>query len=152
MAKKRHDDYVVGYGRPPVHTRFQKGQSGNPKGRQKGCKNLSTLMERVLDETVTIKENGSQKIITKREAFLKQLVNKAASGDLRSIQLAINYLQQLESRAEPSTSNSERLGEEDEAVIDGILERFKGTTKEAVEEHEEDENKFKKGGSESEGA
>lgn len=95
MAKKGHDDYVVGYGKPPVHTRFQKGQSGNPKGRQKGCKNLSTLMERVLDETVTIKENGSQKIITKREAFLKQLVNKAASGDLRSIQLAINYLQQL---------------------------------------------------------
>ena len=152
MAKKGHDDYVVGYGRPPLRTRFQKGKSGNPKGRQKGCKNLSNLMERVLDETVTIKENGSQKIITKREAFLKQLVNKAASGDLRSIQLAINYLQQLESRAEPSISNSERLGEEDEAVINGILERFKGNTNEAAEEHEEDENKPEKGGSESDGA
>jgi hypothetical protein len=152
MARKRNSDYSVGYGKPPIHSRFQKGQSGNPKGRRKGSKNLSTLMERALDEPVTIKENGSQKIITKREAFLKQLVNKAASGDLRSIQLAINYLQQLESRAEPSTSNSERLGEEDEAVMKGILERFRGTINEAVEEHEEDENKSKKGGPESEGA
>lgn len=93
MAQKGNDDYAVGFGKPPTHSRFQKGQSGNPKGRRKGSKNLSTLMERALNERVTIKENGSQKIITKREAFLKQLVNKAASGDPRSIQLAINYLQ-----------------------------------------------------------
>jgi hypothetical protein len=152
MAQKGNDDYAVGFGKPPTHSRFQKGQSGNPKGRRKGSKNLSTLMERALNERVTIKENGSQKVITKREAFLKQLVNKAASGDPRSIQLAINYLQQLESRAEPSISNTERLGEEDEAVINGILERFKGNTNEAVEEQEEDENKREKGGSESNGA
>jgi Family of unknown function (DUF5681) len=151
MAKEGHDDYVVGYGRPPAHTRFQKGQSGNPKGRQKGCKNLSTLMERVLDETVTIKENGSQKIITKREAFLKQLVNKAASGDLRSIQLAINYLQQLELRAQPSTPDGEQPDMEDAALIDGILERLKNSSNKAVEEEEKDENK-EKVGPESEGA
>ena len=109
-------------------------------------------MEHALDELVTIKENGSQKVITKREAFLKQLVNKAASGDLRSIELAINYLQQLESRAEPSTSSRERLGEEDEAVINGFRAVSKGTTNEAVEEHEEDGKKLEKDGSDSEGA
>lgn len=152
MAQKTNDDYSVGYGKPPIHSRFQKGQSGNPKGRQKGSKNLSTLMERALDEPVTIKENGCQKVITKREAALKQLVNKAAAGDLRSIQLAINYLQQLESRAETSTSSSERLGEEDEAIISGFLERSKGSINEAVEEHEEDENKPRKDGADSEGA
>ena len=27
--------YEVGYGRPPIESRFQPGQSGNPKGRQK---------------------------------------------------------------------------------------------------------------------
>jgi hypothetical protein len=150
MAKKGHDDYLVGYGRPPIHTRFQKGQSGNPKGRKKGCKSLSTLMERVLDETVTIKENGSQKIITKREAFLKQLVNKAASGDLRSIQVAINYLQQLELRAQPSMPEGEHPSMEDAALIDGILERLKSSSKEAVEEEEKDETK-ETAGPESEG-
>ena len=107
-------------------------------------------MERVLDETVTIKENGSQKIITKREAFLKQLVNKAASGDLRSIQMAINYLQQLELRAQPSTPDDEQPGMEDSALIDGILERLKNSSNKAVD-GEEDENE-EKVGPESEGA
>jgi hypothetical protein len=108
-------------------------------------------MERVLDETVTTKENGSQKVITKREAFLKQLVNKAASGDLRSIHLAINYLQQLELRAQPSTPDGEHLGADDAAVIDGILERLQNSSKQDVEEEREDENK-ERTGPESEGA
>jgi hypothetical protein len=30
--------YDVGYGKPPLHTRFRKGQSGNPKGRSKGTR------------------------------------------------------------------------------------------------------------------
>jgi hypothetical protein len=37
-------DYAVGYGKPPVETRFQKGQSGNPEGRPRGTKKLVTLL------------------------------------------------------------------------------------------------------------
>ena len=36
------DDGQVGYRKPPVHTRFKPGQSGNPKGRPKGPRNLAT--------------------------------------------------------------------------------------------------------------
>ena len=44
--------YEVGYGKPPKHTRFQPGQSGNPRGRPKGTKNLKTDLEEELSERV----------------------------------------------------------------------------------------------------
>ena len=79
--------YTVGKGKPPEHTRFQKGQSGNPAGRRRGSKNVATLLEQVLNERVVVTENGKRKRITKLEAMLKQLANKAASGDHRAIKL-----------------------------------------------------------------
>ena len=39
-----------------------------------------------LSETVVVNENGQRKQIIKAEAMIKQLVNKEASGDARSIQ------------------------------------------------------------------
>ena len=47
-------DYEVGFGRPPVHTRFQTGRSGNPNGRPKGIRNLATALEKELNARVTI--------------------------------------------------------------------------------------------------
>jgi hypothetical protein len=82
-------EYVVGKGRPPRHSRFKKGQSGNPSGRRKGSKNVATLLKQVLNERVTVAENGQRKRITKLEAMLKQLANKGASGDQRAISLVL---------------------------------------------------------------
>jgi hypothetical protein len=85
MAIER--EYTVGKGKPPQHTRFQKGHSGNPKGHRKGSRNVATLLEQALNERVVVTENGKRKTITKLEAMLKQLANKAASGDHRAIKL-----------------------------------------------------------------
>src|ERR1700733_15781775 len=80
----------VGYRRPPKHTQFVKGRSGNPNGRTKGSKNFGLVIEEELNTKIPINENGKRKSITKREAAAKQLVNKAASGDAKAIPILLN--------------------------------------------------------------
>ena len=75
--------YAIGYRRPPVHTRFQKGRSGNPAGRPRVSKGVRTSLQQVLDEQATFTENGCQKRGTKRELIFKQIANRAAKGDVR---------------------------------------------------------------------
>jgi hypothetical protein len=129
-------DYDVGYGKPPKTTRFQKGQSGNPKGRPKGSKNLSTLLEEELEQPVLITENGRRKKITKRRASMKQLVNRAASGEHRALQILINYLHDHEKQAASSAPDL-LIDEADQEIINGIFERF-NNTKRASEEKDDD--------------
>lgn len=129
MADEKKNGYQVGYGKPPVNRRFQKGLSGNPRGRPRGARNLSTLLEGALNEKVTVKEGDQRRKISKREAMVKQLANKAASGDHRSIQLLVALLQQLEARREASGAQTINFDAADEAVVEGILERFRTTTK-----------------------
>ena len=52
----------VGYRRPPVGTRFRPGQSGNPRGRPRGARNLSTIVATALNERVAVNENGRRQI------------------------------------------------------------------------------------------
>ena len=84
MSTPSETKFSVGYGRPPAHSKWKKGQSGNPKGRPLGSKNFLMLMESVLDEQVTIKEGNGRRRISKREAIAKQIANKAAAGDHKS--------------------------------------------------------------------
>jgi hypothetical protein len=67
MANDEHD-YKVGPGRPPLDTRFRKGQSGNPGGR--GKKQLSALLADALNEPVFVTIDGERRKATKREAVV----------------------------------------------------------------------------------
>jgi hypothetical protein len=77
---------------------------------------------------VVIRENGIQKTITKRRASMKQLANKAASGDHRALQILINYLRDIEQHAE-TTGESPQLNEIDQEIVGGILERLQKVEK-----------------------
>jgi hypothetical protein len=84
IAPEPQRDYEVGYGKPPRQTRFSKGQSGNPRGRPRGTKNLKTLLLEILSEQIIATANGRRRKITKAAAIVIQLVNRAATGDLAS--------------------------------------------------------------------
>ena len=76
--------YEVGYRRPPLHTRFQPGVSGNPSGRAKGSKNFKTLLDTILNEQIALQEGSQSKKITKAEAIMRRLVIGALKGDSKS--------------------------------------------------------------------
>ena len=119
----RLGDYEVGYGKPPRHTRFKKGQSGNPRGRPSGSKNLSTLLTEALNEVVIVAENGGRRKITKRQAIITQLVNQSAKADWRATKILLDILQVIEARTEPMTAETS-LDAADEGVVEQLRARF----------------------------
>jgi hypothetical protein len=76
-------NYVVGKGRPPLLTRWKPGQSGNPKGRPKGAKNMMTCFRQELNRKVAIKEGGKVRKVTLREAIAMTITNRALKGDAK---------------------------------------------------------------------
>jgi hypothetical protein len=117
----------VGFSRPPQATRFRKGVSGNPNGRPKGTLNVATAFMKALREKVVINEHGRRKTITKLEAAVKQLVNKAASGDLRALSQLVVLAQDAEAKQSIPTGQNLVTSEIDQEVMEGISNRFVNT-------------------------
>ena len=113
----RNRDYEVGYGRPPVETRFQAGGVGNPKGRPKKTKTVGQIIEAALTTRVTIEVNGRAKFVTAQEVILRNLVHAAARGDTRAIHalfaLRDRYQDSMETALDPS-----QLDADDRKIID----------------------------------
>ena len=124
MPTDRRDDYAVGYGRPPRHTRFGKGHSGNPRGRPPGAKNLKVLLSEALDQSVTVTENGRRRKVTKREAIITQLVNRSATADLRALKILFDMMRDLEAQTEPAPGETPAFSEADEKVLEQLRARF----------------------------
>ena len=124
MPSDNKPDYAVGYGKPPRQTRFRKGQSGNPRGRSPGAKNLKTLLNDALNEPVTVTGNGGHRKITKRQAIITQLVNRSATADLRAIKILLDMLWDVEDRTEPAAPEPSAFSEADEKVLEQLRARF----------------------------
>lgn len=82
----------VGPGRPPEHSRFKPGASGNPKGRPPKKRDLKKLVEEELDQPVWITENGKRLRLTKREIIVKTLVNDAAKGEAKALATLVKLI------------------------------------------------------------
>jgi hypothetical protein len=125
-VNKPGGDYEVGYSKPPRETQFEKGQSGNPSGRPKGTKNVASVLARELRTKVIITESGRRKSVTKLEAAMKQLVNKAIQGDLAALRLLNAVAQSLDDKGtgnQPS-DNSTIANEADRFIMQSVLKRY----------------------------
>ena len=95
-------DYEVGDRRPPKHSQFKPGVSGNPKGRPKGSVNLRTRIARQLRQTVPVTRHGRQVKMLKADLIAHQIVDAAAKGNLK----AALWTVQVDDEASIAASNS----------------------------------------------
>src|SRR5258705_12365952 len=127
-------DYKVGPGRPPLHTRFKKGQSGNPGGRS--TKSLPALLADALNETVVVTIDGRRRTITKREAIVMQMVDKSASADLRATKMLIDMMKDAEHKAGVAAPPPEprRMAVVDKEVVEQFVARLRRRILQELEE------------------
>jgi len=124
MARKKEPS-DVGFGKPPLHTRFKKGTSGNPRGRPKGSKNLATQFLDEVNAQIPFTENGRRSVTTKLGAAIKQQVTKAASGDARAVEKVLDRVAALEARAAEGGTRSAEFTSADREVIETIFAMLK---------------------------
>ncbi len=115
-----NDNDDVGYGRPPRHSRFEPGQSGNPKGRPKGSRNLKTEFESVLNERVSLREGDKAKRVTKSRGILEVLVAKALKGDTKAMALVLDHIAKLRINNDGQQATTEQMLAEDQAILDAF--------------------------------
>src|SRR5438445_8899082 len=128
-------DYRVGPGRPPLHTRFRKGQSGNPGGRS--ANSLPALLADALNETVVMTIDGRRRrTITKREAIVTQMVDKSASADLRATKMLIDMMKDVEHKARDASPPPEprRLAAADKEAVQLFVARLRRQILQEIEE------------------
>jgi hypothetical protein len=116
----RRRDFEVGYGRPPVATRFQRGNCCNPRGRPKPPKTAGQLIDEAMNSKVRIVVEGKTKTMTKQQVIIHNLVNAAARGDSK----AIHTLFALKTRYQDSSAtaiNPADLDASDRKILEEYL-------------------------------
>ena len=116
MSKTTKDpgDYEVGRGKPPKHSRFQPGHSGNPGGKKKGTPCLKTVLDRIASSEIEVQENGRKRWVSLAEALLLRQAQDGLRGDGRATERFLDRMERLLGQA-PEVG--EELPEDDLLVI-----------------------------------
>jgi Family of unknown function (DUF5681) len=115
--------YAVGYGRPPLHSRFKPGQSGNPKGRAKGSQNLRTILKQVSNEQILIREGDRPRRMSRMEALVRTTYARAFKGDPKALASLTLLLRQIGLTEIDETTTELLQGPEYAAIVADFLAR-----------------------------
>jgi hypothetical protein len=113
-------DYEVGYGRPPKHTRFQPGRSGNPSGKRKRNKPLGDAIAAALGEFLTVTEGGRRKRMRADVIIAKKLRTAALNGDTSAAKFLFD---RAKGSAEAGGYDLTKLSDEELDTLEKILEK-----------------------------
>jgi hypothetical protein len=127
MADTDDSKDAVGYKKPPRHSQFKAGVSGNAKGRPKGSRNFATVMEQELSTSIEVTENGRRRKISKRHAIVKQTVNRAVTGDAKATSIVLNEARILENQNQLQGMPGIVISPEDHLVMEDIVRRIRNS-------------------------
>ena len=122
-SKKSKAPYEVGYGKPPKHTQFKPGQSGNPKGRPRGQRNLSTMFKDVLNETIVVREGDRTRKVPKAVAVLTRVLDGALRGDHKATSAYFQFIRTLNLLQDEQEVQDGGVAIDDKAIIAEFLAR-----------------------------
>jgi hypothetical protein len=126
QAEKSPDRaHPVGYGSPPVGSRFRTGASGNPKGRPRGSKNLKTLIRQAMTAKISIQEGPSSRRVSKIEGVVLRQLQSALKGNDRSAMAVVKIATQMGLLEDPDSGPAEvtALSAADERILGELLIR-----------------------------
>jgi Family of unknown function (DUF5681) len=116
-------DYAVGYGRPPIHTKFKPGHTKRG-GRTKRQRNARTVLKETLDEKITIREGKKTRSVTKFHAMILRMMNDAVSGNAKAQSNVIALARSLGLIGDPQeVTNTEPITTDDLAMMVDFLRR-----------------------------
>jgi Family of unknown function (DUF5681) len=119
MTDETSDDgFAVGYKKPPQHSRFQPGRSGNPRGKEKGVRNFGSDVKRTLEVPVRLNDQGRARRVSTQEAALLRLREKALNGDARSIVQILELAKIFNNSTAVESVGNKALAAEDQAILD----------------------------------
>jgi len=77
--------YAIGYGKPPRHSQFKPGQSGNPRGRPKAAKGLKTIVRETMTAKVPVRTAAGERKMSRMEAVMHKTIELAMKGNPRAL-------------------------------------------------------------------
>ena len=107
---------TVGYGRPPIATRFAPGKSGNPRGRPKGARSVGAILQNVVRQKITVSENGKTRRVPAIEGMLRRLVSDALRGDAGAMKLLLSLVDRYGDSPEAAIKLTDLLAEDQEIL------------------------------------